>query len=84
VPEQVLMRRVGDEMVMLDLTGETYYGLNPVGARLMQLAETGATLAQIVDRLIEEFDAVRAQVEADVLRVAAELLAAGLIEQESA
>jgi len=80
VPERVLMRRVGDEMVMLDLGREHYYGLNDVGARLMQIAEDGATLAQVSALLAEEFDATREQVEGDVRRLASELIAAGLIE----
>jgi hypothetical protein len=37
-------------------------------------------LEQITDRLLEEFDAARDLVEGDVRRVAAELLAAGLLE----
>jgi len=82
VPEQVLARQVGDEMVMLDLQGECYYGLNEVGARLMQLAEPGITLAEIAEQLLEEFDAGQGQVEDDVRRIAGELIAAGLLEQD--
>ena len=81
VPEHVLMRQVGEELVMLNLDKESYYGLNPVGARLMQLAETGATLEQIVERMLTEFEVRREQLEIDVRTVAAELIAAGLIEE---
>jgi hypothetical protein len=84
VPEQVLMRQVGEEMVMLNLERENYYGLNPVGARLMQIAESGATLEQISERLLEEFDAAREQVQGDVRRIVAELIAAGLLERDAA
>lgn len=84
VPPDVLMRIVGEEMVLLDLDSESYYGLNPVGARMMQLAESGATLAEIADRLLEEFDVARAPLEADVRRIAAELLDAGLLEEGAA
>jgi len=78
------MRQVGEEMVMLNLERENYYGLNPVGARLMQIAESGATLGEIGERLLEEFDAGREQVEADVRRIAADLIAAGLLEKDGA
>lgn len=81
VPEHVLMRQVGGEVVMLNLAQENYYGLNDVGARLMQIAETGATLGRIVEQLLAEFDAGREQIESDVRRIAADLIAAGLIEQ---
>ncbi len=81
VPERVLMRHVGDELVLLNLDQESYYGLNPVGARLMQLAETGATLEAITARLLTEFDVSRERLEIDVRAVAAQLIATGLLEQ---
>ena len=81
VPERVLMRHVGDELVLLNLDQESYYGLNPVGARLMQLAETGMTLEAITARLLTEFDVSRERLEIDVRAVAAQLIATGLLEQ---
>lgn len=80
VPERVLMRRVGEEQVLLNLDDETYYGLNPVGSRLIELAQNGATLEEIIERLYAEFEVGREQLEIDVRQLAAELLAAGLIE----
>ena len=80
VPERVLMRHVGEELVLLNLDEENYYGLNAVGARLMHLAQTGATLEGIVERMLQEFEVNREQLEADVRTVAAELIAAGLLE----
>ena len=84
VPEHVLMRSLGDEMVMLNLDAESYYGLNEVGARLMQLAETGATLDKIVGQLVGEFEVGREQLEHDLRTVAAELIAAGLLVEAAA
>ena len=81
VPEHVLMRQVGEELVMLNLSKESYYGLNDVGARLMQLAETGATLGQIVEQLLAEFEVGREQLEVDVKTIAADLMAEGLLEE---
>ncbi len=83
VPDEVLMRMVGGEMIMLNLERESYYGLNEVGARMMELAGPGATLAAIVERLLEEFEADKDQVEGDVRRLVQELLAKGLLEQDS-
>jgi len=81
VPEHVLMRQVGEELVMLNLAREKYYGLNDVGARLMQLAETGATLGQCIEQLHAEFDVGREQIETDVSRIVADLITAGLLER---
>jgi len=83
-PEQVLMRQVGNEMVMLNLGSENYYGLNDVGAQLMRHAEGGAALHEIANRLLAEFDVSPEQLESDLCRVAAQLLAVGLIEEEPA
>ena len=84
VPEHVLIRSLGDEMVMLNLDAESYFGLNEVGARLMQLAQAGSTLEQITERLFEEFEVGRDQLEHDVRTVAADLIAAGLLVEEAA
>lgn len=67
---------------MLNLARENYYALDAVGARLMQIAEPGATLAQVAERLLEEFDGARELIEGDVRRIAAELITAGLLEAE--
>jgi hypothetical protein len=83
VPEHVLMRRVGEEHVLLNLEDETYYGLNPVGSRVLERAETGETLAEIIDLLFAEFEVGREQLENDVRRVAADLIAAGLVEERT-
>jgi hypothetical protein len=37
VSAQVMARRVGNETVLLDLASGTYFGLDPVGARIWQL-----------------------------------------------
>lgn len=81
VPDSVLMRVVGEDLVLLNMNAENYYGLNPVGARLMQLAEAGAVLEEIVVALLNEFDVERAQLEVDIRAVAADLIAAGLLEE---
>ena len=49
IPTQVMARTVGDETVILDLASGTYYGLDPVGARMWQLMTDGQTLAAICD-----------------------------------
>ena len=80
VPEDVMMRQVGDELVMLNLGAESYFGLNDVGARVMQLAQAGATLEDIIGQVHVEFDVTREQLEADIGKVVVDLLSAGLLE----
>jgi hypothetical protein len=74
------MRQVGDELVLLNMDRESYYGLNPSGALLMQFAAAGASIEEIIERMLTEFEVGREQLEADVRIVAADLMAAGLLE----
>ncbi len=79
IPTQVMARTVGDETVILDLASGTYFGLDPVGARIWGLMGEGQTLAEICATMLEEYEVERAQLEADVLRLAAELAERGLV-----
>jgi Coenzyme PQQ synthesis protein D (PqqD) len=73
IPPQVMARTVGDETVILDLASGTYFGLDPVGAQIWALMGEGRTLAEICATMLEEYEVEREQLEADVLRLAAEL-----------
>ena len=79
IPPQVMARTVGDETVILDLASGTYFGLDPVGARIWQLIGEGRTLAEICATMPEEYEVEREQLEADVLRLTTELAERGLI-----
>ena len=79
IPPQVMARQVGDETVILDLAGGTYYGLDPVGARVWQLMSEGRTLGDICDTLLDEYDVARETLERDVLDLAEKLQAQNLI-----
>lgn len=79
IPSQVMARTVGDETVILDLASGTYYGLDPVGARIWQLMNEGQTLAAICDTLLDEYEVTREALEDDILRLTEELRAMGLV-----
>ena len=79
IPAQVMARQVGDETVILDLASGTYFGLDPVGARIWQLIGEGKSLAETCDELLDEYDVTREQLERDVLDLADKLLEQKLI-----
>ena len=79
IPSQVLAREVGEETVILDLESGTYFGLDPVGARVWQLMGEGRTLAEICDAMLAEYDVIREDLERDVLKLASDLLEQKLI-----
>ena len=79
IPQDVLARKVGEDMVMLDLANGAYFGLDPVGARIWQLLGEGKALAEVCDVMMEEFQVERAQIEKDVMSLAEQLETRGLI-----
>lgn len=79
--EDVVAREVGGETVLLDLEAGTYFGLNPIGGRIWQLLDgADQTLAAICDALEAEYDVAREVLEADVLELASDLEANGLVK----
>lgn len=80
IPEPVMTRQVGDETVLLNLESGTYFGLDPVGSRFLELLQAESVLAVIIARMLEEFEVTEAQLEDDLLRLVDEMLASGLLE----
>ena len=80
IPPHVIARQVGDETVLLDLEGGTYFGLDPVGARIWELICQDLTLAAISDVIVEEYDVTREIIEKDLLKLAEDLAAQKLVQ----
>jgi hypothetical protein len=74
-----MARQVGEECVMLDTAHGTYFGLDPVGARMWQLLGEGRTLLEVCDRMVEEYEVSRVDIERDVIRLVSELGESGLL-----
>lgn len=74
IPQDVMARTVGDETVILDLASGTYYGLDPVGARIWQLMAAGQTLTQVCDVMLAEYNVTRENIERDMLALVQTLL----------
>ena len=82
VPDHVIVRQLGDESVMLDMASGYYFGLDPVGARIWQLLSATSSLAEIVERLAQEYDVTPEQANSDLVRFVEELKANGLLNVE--
>lgn len=80
IPPEVMARKVGDETVILDLTSGTYFGLDPVGTRIWQLAAGGMRLTEVCDAIVAEYDVTRAEAERDLLLLVSELETKGLVQ----
>ena len=84
IPAEVMARQVGDETVILDLRSGTYFGLDPVGARIWQHLSDGTTLRDLCDLMLEEYEVARDQFDLDLSKLLDELGDKGLITFEPA
>ena len=74
-----LSTTLGDEVVILGLNDEVYYGLDGAGARMWNLLETPRTIGELVDLLSAEFDVTRDRLESDLQALVDALLEKGLV-----
>jgi hypothetical protein len=84
IPPQVMARQVGEETVILDLASGTYYGLDPVGARIWQLLSEGRVPADVCELMLGEYEVSRDELERDLSDLLEALADKGLIIRESA
>jgi hypothetical protein len=83
ISPDVLSQEVGGETVLLDLAGETYFGLNEVGTRVWQLLKQDHGFIDLLDVLEAEFDVSRERLETDIAELLDQLEQAGIVERES-
>lgn len=79
VAANVLAKELSGEVVLLDLTSGTYFGLDNVGARAWQLLAQGLTLAATCEQMATEYDVDRHTLEADVLALVNQLQQRALV-----
>ena len=79
VSSEVVARGVGKDLVLLHLESGTYFGLDPVGARVWELIGEDKTLAEIYEVLLKEYDVPREDLERDTINLLEDLLAQDLI-----
>lgn len=83
VPDNVATRRIGDETILLNLQTGTYFGLDIVGSRFLELLERDGKLAVVLHMMVEEFDVKPETLEVDILRLSEEMRSKGLLESVS-
>lgn len=77
--DDVLSQEVHGETILLNLEGETYFGLNEVGTRIWQLIQSGQSIAETLQALTDEYDVGMEQLESDVDNLLVNLTEAGLV-----
>jgi hypothetical protein len=78
----VIYRTIGEEAVLLNLETGIYFGLDPIGTRIWELA-LEHDVRTVCRTLEAEFDATPEVIERDVLALLDSLLAKGLLTTNS-
>jgi sorbitol-specific phosphotransferase system component IIA len=75
----VLAQEVSGETVLLDLSGEKYFGLNEVGTRVWQLLQESGDLNWIFSTLLEEYEIEPATLERDLTQLITDMEEAHIV-----
>lgn len=62
----VVSRRLGDEVVLVDLRTNRIFALSPTGARLWELLSEGRSRPEIEEQLLREYEVPRETVSAEI------------------
>ena len=78
--ENVLIRELHGESVLLDLDSEAYFGLDEVGTGMWEAITTAPTLGVAYDVLLEAYEVEPEQLRLDLAHFVERLAEAGLID----
>jgi hypothetical protein len=79
VSDDVVFRELDGEGVILNLASGLYFGLDEIGTRIWRLIEQRGQLRSVLAGLCDEYEAAPAAIERDLLSLASELSAKGLL-----
>ena len=84
VPEGVLISRLQEESVLLNLDNERYYGLDDVGTRMFSVLTSSDSVQSAWESLVDEYDVDREVLRQDLVTLIDRLLEQGLVEVSQA
>ena len=84
IPDHVLEEQIGDEIVLLSLSRETFYSLNQTGIELWAQLKDGADRDALVQYLCGEYGLGEALAQGDIDVFLGDLLRLELITQPTA
>lgn len=83
----VVSRKIAEETLIVPIRGgvgdlDSIFSLNPLGSDLWILLESGTTLANMADWVVERYEVAREQAVADVTSFISDLESAGLVKAQ--
>jgi len=80
IPDDVLISKLQEESVILNLDNERYYGLDDVGTRFLSVLTSSDSIEAAYETLVREYDVEGQVLRQDLLQLVEELVAQGLIQ----
>lgn len=79
IPDDVLISKLQEESVILNLDSERYYGLDDVGTRILSVLTTSDSIEAAYQTLLKEYDVDGEALRQDLLALVEELVNQGLV-----
>jgi hypothetical protein len=83
IGDGVLYQELQDEVVLLNMESQRYYGLDDVGARMWKSVLENGSVAQATAHLCEIYEAEETVIRTDLEVLVRDLLSAGLLKPAS-
>ena len=80
IPDDVLISKLQEESVILNLDSERYFGLDDVGTRILSVLATSESIEAAYQRLVDEYDVDSQALRRDLLELVENLSSHGLIQ----
>ena len=78
--EDVLMQKVGDDAILLNLNTENYFSLDEVGTRVIDTLQESDSVAQAVGKLVGIYEVDESKLTSDAVRLVEECEQHGLLQ----
>ena len=78
--EDVLMQKVGDDAILLNLNTENYFALDEVGSRIIDTLQESDSVAQAVQKLMRIYEVDEGKLTKDAVRLVEECEQNGLLQ----
>ena len=78
--KDVLMQKVGDDAILLNLNTENYFSLDEVGTRIIDALQESDSVAQAVQKLVGVYEVDEGTLTKDAVRLVEECEQHGLLQ----
>jgi lipoate-protein ligase B len=78
--EDVLMQKVGDDAILLNLNTENYFTLDEVGTRIINTLQESDSVKQAIGKLVGIYEVDESKLTSDAIRLVEECEQHGLLQ----